>query len=231
MRSRFSRRNRLIGHALESEGRVARNQTILGTGEVPFFTDLDITISGTPITGGGAGGTIPSIYPPPGPGLPPAGPPPDAVSALPVQRPAPFWVNVNGPAAAQEFVYRHNYNFPARLLQCYFRLQTGIVVGTRNAKVSLRDDSGNRVAGAYANVAQAASIIRDWQFCHNWSLGSGTHSWAGALGFILCWLPQVSIMPNWTFQSEFNSGGAGTGLLGADLISNIKLLMIKEPLY
>ena len=221
MRNRFSRRNRLIGDALESEGKVAKNQTILGAGEVPFFTDLDITISGTPIAGGGAGGMIPSISPPPGLDIP-AAEPPSGVSALQGQRPVPFWVNVDTPALSAEFVYRHTYNFPARLLQCYCRLVTSAVVGNRVGRLSLRDTGDNRVAGAYSNIAQAANITRDWQYCHNWPLASGTHSWIPAIGFIVAWLPNVSIMPQWTLRSEWD-------ILAGDQVSNIKLLMIKEP--
>ncbi len=224
MRSRFSRRNRLIGDALESQGVVAKNQTILGVGETPFYTDIGITIAGTPVGDGGGGGTIPGVYPPPGPDLPPPVPPPSAVSALQIQRPVPFWVSVNSPALSAEFVYRHTYDFSARLLQCYLTLRTSAVVGARAGRVSLRDGGHNRVAGLYANVSQAASSVSDWQYCHNWPLGTGTHGWDFGYGFFVGWLPNVSIMPQWTLQSEY-------GLLAGDQFSGIKLLMIKEPSY
>jgi hypothetical protein len=232
MRSRFSRRNRLIGDALESEGKVARNQTILGTGEVPFYTDLDITIAGTPIAGGGAGGAIPSIYPPPGPGLPPTGPPPSGVSALQAQTGIPFWVNVNTPPLTTNFVYRHTYDFPAKLKQVFVHLASSAVVGNRIARLALYDDSENRVGMYYPAVAgQVANRTYTWQFCANWYQVDRLNTYGpGATAILVqCWLFDLTILPNWTLRSEF--GDANLNLYAGDQVSNIKLLMVREPSY
>lgn len=217
MRDRFSRRNRLITDSSAIPGPLADRYTILGQGEREQYTDFAINVDVNDPN-------LPEVFQPPPPSDQPG---PDGMPAVPQYRPVPFWINVDTPAAGAEFVYRHDYDWPARLLQCYFRLVSSAVVGNRIPIITLRDQANNRMAATYPNVSQAASITRDWQQCHNWYLGSGTHSYTGTLGLIMSWLPQVTIMPNWVWGSELALNVLDPG----DQLSNIKLLMVREPVF
>lgn len=221
MRNRYSRRKMNFDQPDVPGGMLADQFTILGSGEPQLFTDLLIDISG-----GGGGGTLPGELPPPVPVLPPTdGGGPSGMPALETYRPVPYWFAVDQPAAGADFVYRHDYDFPARLLLCYFRLVTSAVVGNRTMILTLRDTANSRKAAIFPNVNQAASITRDWQFCHNWPLASGTHSYTGTLGLIVSWMPRVTIMPNEFFGTELALNVLDAG----DQLSNIKLLMVREP--
>ncbi len=190
MRSKFSRRNRLIGDDFSSGGAPAT--------EFGLFADR--------------GDLRPS---------------PRAADALP--RLIPFWINVANPPATNEFFYRHNYGFAARLLQIYFCFATSAVVGNRVPAISVRDDSGNRVAVHYSGQNQAANVRREWQFSPNWCRNAdAVFGFSPAVSLAECWLPAISLMPNWTVGSEI---GAWAGMEVGDQVSGVRLMLIKESRY
>jgi hypothetical protein len=190
MRSRFSRRNRLLSDGLRVGGLPSTEFVVLGE-ERPLVVAERAA---------------------------------DAPSRV-----APFWINVPNPALTSEFVYRHNYGFAARLLHIYFRFVTSAVVGNRVPAVVVRDSSGNRVAVHYSGQNQAAGVTREWQFSRNWSRNvDAVFGFSPAVSIAECWLPEVSIMPNWTVGSEI---GAWAGMAAGDQVSGVRLLMIKERMY
>jgi hypothetical protein len=218
MRNRYNRRNRMTEERDQGAGMLAQDYTILGTGDPALYTDLNISID----AGGAVLPPVP-VLPPGSETVPTEGP--TSMPAFQQYRPVPFWIAVNTPAAGADFTYQHDYDFPARLLLCYLRLVTSAVVGSRTMILTLRDTANARKAAIFPNVSQAASITRDWQFCHNWPLAAGTHSYTGTLGLIIGWMPQVTILPNEFFGTELALNVLDAG----DQLSNIKLLMIKEP--
>ena len=192
MRSRFSRRNRLLDD------------------------NLNLRLGGAPAIEFGVLGERVDLRP-------------QRKAADAPPRLIPFWINVPNPPVSTEFVYRHNYTFAARLLQVYFRFTTSVALGNRVPAISLRDDSGNRVAVHYSGQNQGANLTREWQWSSNWSRNAdAVFGFSPAVSIAECWLPAVSLMPNWTVGSEV---GAWAGVTDGDQFSGVRLMLIKESLY
>lgn len=171
--------------------------------------------------GTGSGGTV---IPPPVPVTPPS--PTDPPASMPDLygglRGRAMWIKVDTPAAGQDFQYVHEYQIPATITACYFRLATSAAVGNRIMRLSARDQSDNRIFGLFANVSQAASINREWTFNKDFPLGAGTHSWSGTLGLIICYLSPLVLLPYYIFRSDVSSDSS---LLAGDQFSNVSLLL------
>lgn len=174
-------------------------------------------------SGSGSGG---SVIPPPVPVVPPVpgatDPPavmPDAFAGL---RGRAMWIKVDTPAAGQDFQYIHEFEVPATITGCYYRLTTSAAVGNRVMRLSARDQSDNRIFGLFANVSQAASITREWSWNKDFPLGAGTHSWSGTLGLIVGYLSPLVLLPYYVFRSDVSSDSS---LLAGDQFSNISLLL------
>lgn len=184
----------------------------------------EFTGDGYSAPGDGGSGSGGSVIPPPVPVTPPnpTDPPvgmPDLYGGL---RGRAMWIKVDTPAAGQDFQYVHEYPIPATITGCYYRLTTSAAVGNRIMRLSARDQSDNRIFGLFANVSQAASIVREWSWNKNFPLGAGTHSWSGTLGLIVGYLSPLVLLPYYVFRSDVSSDAS---LLAADQFSNVSLLL------
>lgn len=173
--------------------------------------------------GSGSGG---SVIDPPVPVTPPipgaTDPPATMPSYFSGLAGRALWMKVDTPAPGQDFQYIHEYELAATVTACYFRLTTAAAVGNRIMRLSARDQSDNRIFGLFANVNQAASIVREWTFNKDFPLGSGTHQWSGTLGLIVSYLSPVILLTNYIFRSDVSSDGS---LRAGDQFTNVSLLL------
>jgi len=194
---------------------------ILAPNDGQVFTGDGYSAPGDGGTGAGGGVVDPPV--PVTPPIPGATDPPATMPAYDSGLSGrPLWIKVDTPAAGQDFQYVHEFDIPATITACYFRLTTSADVGNRIMRLSARDQSDNRIFGLFANVNQAASIVREWSFNKDFPLGAGTHQWSGTLGLIVCYLSPIVLLPYYIFRSDVSSDAS---LLAGDQFSNISLLL------